>query len=615
MTTKYDKQLRWLAALVNAGVAISFLVYFASNSSPCMVVYSFRQELANTVVANPFYASSGMLGNPSGDSGQGKTAGDIFLFPNFIRSEIDDAGFLPVRPTKQVGPLLNGEASFSYSYGNDALVTWSPTDPNNIMLTVPQDSPRAHVIDKATQFAKDSVARPFSAGSHVPNVFRCLKAMKGENAKPADYEEALAKLEQSSAMRGACLLSGLQQTVDVTSNYRTSPVPFSSVNPAFFVVLACWIAASFSVVGLPIAGTRIDDALTVTKCGWDGTDFLFSVVSFFWNFGLVVALCLPCVREALHIPVNNAAIGVIMLFAAIALQTWVGNIEQEEEKEQSSNQEMTKPLLNNGSKNVSDGTQPMPGGPVNSASMLCDPSLFLSAASGNDVENGARARKMSAVHRGEGGDSWESSHARVTIGKQLVRAHFMDRFIRDEQKYPGNREALQHLEFALSIPLLYTGLVCVGFSGMPTAFVQILFIMMFVSHMIAAPIVGMLDDTKADAGVLQALMQRGPLIVAFFLMQFFSMFSLFLMLSYNPALPEIFVIAKYLMFGIQILFFILLSILVIVWKSKILLGGIVSSSDAFAVLAFALRLVLAFLIIIGSTSNKQAGIFSCSTSS
>ncbi len=685
----YVKWARWAACFANGILAVTMILVFSINASPCRVVYSFRQELTNTIVANPFYASSGMLGNRIGNSSLQKTAKDIFVFPNFVKFEMDHAGFLPVRADQQTAPLNTSMAmSFPYRYGNDVPFKYIAKMINDIMPEFRESDAPIVVNTKIYEFALESVARPYSVGSHVPNVFRCIKDMvkdvAGEKPTSKDYEEALKKLKENSGMLGACLLSGLQQTVDVTSNYKTSPVPFSSVNPLFFITLACWIAASFSVVGFPLdheqekKGFPLDheqekndkkktdneekiEFKSVKEQlyeifnigdfynGIDKWDRLF-IASLIWNLFGIISLCIPDVREKLNIPVNNAAIGVALLLVTIAVQAYVGSIKYEDTKEQNVT-DNTK-SLNKAENQTAENLTPTvpPNVPPNlPEAMMCSPSLFFSTLSrsssnslaapllyaGGDVENAPRARKVSsgagpgAIRRG-----WQPSydHRAVRTGQQLVRPNFMEDSIRSAA-HPGMREALQHLEFALWVPLLYTSVLCAGFPGMPTAFVQILFMLMLVSHMIAAPLVSMLPGPDQDARNVfnsltvdgknklyfdvQVLMQRTPLLVAFFLMQGFCMASLNIMLSYNTGLSPLFQSAKISIIIVQALFAALLLFLSLylgksnhkLFKKDNTLD--VNISDGFAVLGFIMRIVLVCLILAGGIEKKQDSIFSC----
>ena len=116
----------------------------------------------------------------------------------------------------------------------------------------------------------------------------------------------------SSHLRGTCLLTGQQATVDITSNYKTSLTMFSSVNMLFMLTVVLWISASFALFytgGLPqskdesrlIQSERIrawtgDVCMEMNGascCSTFKSADLVVIVAVVWNAALIIYVMIP----------------------------------------------------------------------------------------------------------------------------------------------------------------------------------------------------------------------------------------------------------------------------------------------------------------------------------
>lgn len=164
-------------------------------------------------------------------------------------------------------------------------------------------------------------------GSVLPNIARCIKAMPA-NPTPADVETWLNDLKHlatHSHLRGTCLLTAQQAMVDVTSNYKTSLIAYSSVNMLFMLAVILWISASFALFYIG-GGPKRKDELDGLKSSeqWENARWSWedvtTLVGIAWNLMLVAYILYPGTLRESNIPLNNAALGILVLLAAIAVQ-------------------------------------------------------------------------------------------------------------------------------------------------------------------------------------------------------------------------------------------------------------------------------------------------------
>jgi hypothetical protein len=114
---------------------------------------------------------------------------------------------------------------------------------------------------------------------------------------------------------GACLLSGQQRMVDVSSHHKGSIVPFSSTNIMYMSMVVLWITASFCLFSLQ------QSIRAFAHQGGKGEPSMvadsFVVVCILWNLGLIVISAVGVYDE--RIPVNNTLISVIAAVLSIGI--------------------------------------------------------------------------------------------------------------------------------------------------------------------------------------------------------------------------------------------------------------------------------------------------------
>lgn len=135
----------------------------------------------------------------------------------------------------------------------------------------------------------------------------------------------MAHLANVSHYKGTCLLTGIQPTVDLTSNPRTSTIPFSSVNPLFMACLVMWVTASFALFHLADVVKSENDLASALSdkgedVGWWGWEDCFMGLAIVWNTTAIIFLSVPSFRTSHGIPLNNAVLGMVALIASILVQ-------------------------------------------------------------------------------------------------------------------------------------------------------------------------------------------------------------------------------------------------------------------------------------------------------
>lgn len=130
-------------------------------------------------------------------------------------------------------------------------------------------------------------------------------------------------LHNNSHRLGACLLTGQHASVDLTSNYATSMILFSSVNAIFMVGMVIWISASFALFHI---GGYIKTSKEM-EGGGEGTDTScctlddwLIAVAILWNAVMLLLLLSQDFRMYQNIPLNNAILAVAALLVSILVQ-------------------------------------------------------------------------------------------------------------------------------------------------------------------------------------------------------------------------------------------------------------------------------------------------------
>jgi hypothetical protein len=152
-------------------------------------------------------------------------------------------------------------------------------------------------------------------------------------SEAGDWTVNVIKVMTNSHLRGTCLLTAQQATVDITSNYKTSLVWFSSVNMLFMLTVVLWISASFALfyTGGLLPEWKKDandfEEIQTAKPNYNMLNFGsfgkadFAVgLAIAWNVFLIVFVMIPKIQDDYSIPLNNVVIAIFATLAAIAVQ-------------------------------------------------------------------------------------------------------------------------------------------------------------------------------------------------------------------------------------------------------------------------------------------------------
>lgn len=158
----------------------------------------------------------------------------------------------------------------------------------------------------------------------LPNVGRCAPPMPAKGDLITDtaaeklefrhWLERLATIASNSHLRGSCVLSGQHQVVDVTTNYKTSALPFSSTNPIFMMYGVIWVTTSFAVFSLVASHAP----MKWWEEGKSGVLMGGIVVIVVWHlicFSLALASFEPN-----HVPMNNLIMVIVMIVVSLIVQ-------------------------------------------------------------------------------------------------------------------------------------------------------------------------------------------------------------------------------------------------------------------------------------------------------
>lgn len=501
--TKTEWIARLVVFLVNFVSAITLLLLCTQNATPCMVNYTYRQDMALNVVGNPYYSSThtwrkGPAAKLETEyynaSRYTQVASDIMMFPNIVASEYDNAGFLPVRPS--INMMIGAGEYLAHEYTTDKYYFYWDQE---VMGIRPVGLPvRAQEATPDVLAQMSGSPRP---GMQVPNLYRCAKKMYGDESDK--IVEGVQAMAQNTHLRGACLLSGQQHTVDISSNYRSSMIFFSSINPMFMVAVVCWICASFSLFELGNGEAAIINPKKPTV-----SDVAF-VVSTLWNVALMVLAIVPEARDKWHIPLNNALIAEVFLVATIFVQWRIATMLANKDMKEA---HAAAAVARSGDVVHGVVVPPQEQEPVKGTSsgmgniLVCTASSFLSAASGRssfeDVElarsrggcakdDGAYSRRRAAVPLrvpnppvGSPFENMPYFHHMLKTGDMFVVRNYIK-----EVRSTSNLDCVQHIEFVLTIPLLFTVITGSSVSFIPTGVLQQIFVLMMVSHMLCTPII------------------------------------------------------------------------------------------------------------------------------
>lgn len=176
-------------------------------------------------------------------------ASDVLVFPNIIYDPTPNAAFLPVAAAP--GSLLAAGEVIPTTKRYGWVYYYDPATGDVSVSNPDMQAPLAYALKRAMLSSVHGGSRP---GMQLPNLGRCLKRyLPSISGTPltdvpklvadmaggkTEWNNQLNRLKTNSHMRGTCLLTGQQATVDVTSNPKTSVILFSSVNILFMLLVS-----------------------------------------------------------------------------------------------------------------------------------------------------------------------------------------------------------------------------------------------------------------------------------------------------------------------------------------------------------------------------------------
>ena len=316
-------------------VAACILFYFSVNNDACLVQSTYKQEFVVNVVSNPFFSSSSVLsGAPASKleiqyynaTASVQRAADIGMFPNQILDVYNKAAFWPVALKPQV--VTAADETIPSTRMHAGMYYFDPATNQVLANNIPVQGGAGFAFKN---MLLSYVRGRMRAGMQLPNFVRCNRRhlpdadkLYGTNAEDQaqllDWLNHMMRFEKNSHLRGTCLLTGQQPTVDMTSNYKTSMVLFSSVNVIFMLALILWITASFSlfyVGGVP----KPPEPNPGDENSWTSkVEDVFMVLGILWNVAGVVYVLVPNAQDHSNIPLNNVVIAVFALVTSILVQ-------------------------------------------------------------------------------------------------------------------------------------------------------------------------------------------------------------------------------------------------------------------------------------------------------
>lgn len=534
---------RFLVFAANFGTSIFLLVICAMEATPCMINYTYRQDMALNVVGNPYYSSTGTWRRgPAakletqyyGVENQTQVASDIMMFPNMVVSEYQNAGFLPVRPAVHL--MLGADEYLAHEYTVQNYYFYWDQD---LLGIRPVDLPSPDAA--ATPDVIAQMSGSLRPGMQVPNLYRCAKKLYGEESQK--IREGVQAMAKNTHLRGACLLSGQQHTVDISSNYRSSMIFFSSINPMFMVAVVCWICASFSLFELGNTDMKI-----ISRARTWLSDLTFGV-STVWNIILMVIALLPAFRDDAHVPLNNALIAEALLAITIFVQWRIATkLADPQMKDSAAAAVLEK---NEGARGGDDASvtrgipvaDPMKR-PKTASILVCTASSFLSAAASassgkpslDDIETARSGRALGSTNTARRREAVPLRVPKPPVGSPFENMPYFHHMIKTgdalvirdyikEVRSTSNLDCVQHIEFVLTIPILFTVITAATVSFIPTGVLQQIFVMVTVSHILCTPIIYVarrtfkLEKGNSDNKYAGNHFAVALLFVAFFMMQ------------------------------------------------------------------------------------------------
>lgn len=346
-----------------------------------------------------------------------------------------------------------------------------------------------------------------SNGGVLPNIARCIGELKPVGTQSEEQAKAsekawllrLAQMASNSQRRGTCLLTGLQDVVDVSSNHMTSVTIFSSINILFMALLCSWIGAGFSIFFLGGIDTGI--ATTTSR-----SLMAFVVV---WNLLLSTMSILFRVLfpvHALWIPLNNIALSIVIPLVAVGVQLTIQGKKNDCRGKDKDNEDDTEGGVNTEGGN----SQNDPNGKEDVKSTLNDPRNGISGGSsllrrsilsvdlGHIFTNGRPVQRHRKSHAQQKGHHHHHVHWNrrrynrlgTEMGEGLpdgVQEHDSGMVAECDK----NSDATVCMEYALVNPIIVCAVLIGSSWSVPTGVVQLAYLCSLLFHILCIPALGL----------------------------------------------------------------------------------------------------------------------------
>ena len=509
-----NKQLLhiWRSFLFLGYFAISiYLLVTVWTADGCYVRHTYKQEFLASFASNPFYSATQIIREPPKSIHEEhahmavknmQRASDIAAFPVGIEDPVSNAAFWPVK----LDPMLNIDTLFKNStvYGGveDMLKVIMGQDEyrflnaslaglldnpfiqliENVPVVEPNNTPPMphvpgtyHLTKNGIVVAPDlplvDVITPFitslraqsltgvSTGGVLPNIARCVPPLElavdetgaQKDLKTKDWLREIADIATYSHRRGSCLLTGQQNIVDVSSNFKTSLSLFSSVNTLYLTLVVVWISASFAVfyIRLPFTWGSFDKK---EESSWGSSDVTVAV-PIVWNLVLIIFSVLPVVYNDKNIPLNNIFIGIGMLFVTIVTQAVWGNTDVINQAD-----------ANSGSDDDQDGKK--------------DDVAEVTRIVGYDgvpEESAMRRQNVFTSRRFLNFSNTSAGYSQVYTN--AIATNYIDAIQKNEQN-----DQLRFVEYAITTPLLFALIMGASSNIIPTFVAQMTFVTFLIFH-------------------------------------------------------------------------------------------------------------------------------------
>lgn len=349
-----------LVFLAYAVVAFIFLITALTDvPGSCYVRNTFKQDFLTNIHANPFFLSTKIfsMGPRSGYEVRNnlapeykQTHADVAVFP--VMHMHDEGAFIAAPST--AGPP-------STAAGANPPVGLYAFDGKTSTFLPATGSPSTAVMSSllGAMMNQQVPSSTTNKDARVQGNFeRCLFQLNLDKTS-LDYNQKLQKavteLGSISHKAGTCLLTAQQPMVEVSSNYQTSLVLFSSVNLLFLLAVVLWISASFALFYFaeetlktakgqvkkvrsrvarlarrpePAKSDEEPEASWYEKLSADG----ILSVGVLWNFVLIAIIMFDVMYDK-HIPVNNVVLCILLLLLAITKQIQWANFVMDNDRQ------------------------------------------------------------------------------------------------------------------------------------------------------------------------------------------------------------------------------------------------------------------------------------------